>query len=46
MELKIKKGRYHNTPLKLPTLAVFQPWGSSERAGRMTLTGGKGKAIF
>lgn len=38
----IKKVSNHTEPLQPPTLAAFPPWGSSEGAGRMTLTGRKG----
>lgn len=32
-----KKTRNNIAPLRLPTLAAFLPWGSSEGAGRMSL---------
>ena len=39
--IEIKKVSKHIAPLQPPTLAVFPPWGSSEGAGRMLLTGRK-----
>jgi len=38
--------RNHIALLRPPTLAAFLPWGSSEGASRMTLTGCKIKLIF
>lgn len=31
----------HIAPLQPPTLAAFPPWGNSEGAGRVPLTGGQ-----
>jgi len=42
-----KKGvRNHITLLRAPTLAAFLPWGNSEGASCMTLTGCKNTAIL
>ncbi len=39
----IKKSEETHRTAQPPTLAAFLPWGSSEGAGRMTLTGCKSK---
>jgi len=36
----------HIAPLNLPTLAAFPPWGDSEGAGRVPLTGAKVNHFF
>jgi len=42
---KTKSEESHRTA-QPPTLAAFLPWGSSEGAGRMTLTGHKSNQPF
>jgi|GEM_PF-6102203 len=41
--MKKKQGEQAHQPLQLPTLAAFPPWGSSEGACRVPLTGRKSK---
>jgi len=42
----IKGVRNHITLLRAPTLAAFLPWGNSEGASCMTLTGCKNTVIL
>jgi len=42
----LKEGEESYRTARPPTLAAFPPWGDSEGAGRMTLTGGKGNKIL
>lgn len=41
-----KKVRKHTDAAQPPTLAVFLPWGSSEGADRVALTGAKIQSFY